>query len=185
MSFLEFAQTLQKFKKVKRSGWIEHGNIQRSDAESVTDHSYSLAMLALIHARSLDCNPEKLSLMALVHDLPEALVGDEIIEIGAKTVGSKEEKHKREKIAMQQIIRLLPKGDLLLQIWEEYNEQETHEARILKQLDKLEMAYQAFYYQKENNNINLEVFWENVRTHIKHPILLELLKEAEEKNTLA
>ena len=64
-------------KHIYRKGWLEHG-IQESVTESVADHSFGVAFLALILANDVDpsLNQEKLLKMALLHDYSESVIGD-------------------------------------------------------------------------------------------------------------
>src|SRR5918912_251677 len=61
-------------KEVRRQGWVDRGV---ADAESVADHSYRLAVLAWAVARARGLDAGRAVLIALVHDLAEAEIGDE------------------------------------------------------------------------------------------------------------
>ncbi|MBI4175945.1 MAG: HD domain-containing protein [Candidatus Aenigmarchaeota archaeon] len=53
--------------------------------ESVAAHSYGTAVLAMVLAKKLNVNQERLIKMALIHDLAESIIGDipmEYIENG-------------------------------------------------------------------------------------------------------
>ncbi len=63
-----------KLKSVHRQGWIDRGV---PNPESSADHSWSLALFAwLIACTREDLDANRVLLLALVHDLPEALAGD-------------------------------------------------------------------------------------------------------------
>ena len=53
-----------------------------------------------------------------------------------------------EKAAMTQILRDLPGSRTLMENWEEYEAQETAEARFVKQIDRLEFALQAAHFDQ-------------------------------------
>ncbi|CAL8101136.1 unnamed protein product [Calicophoron daubneyi] len=65
---------------------------------------------------------------------------------------------------MNQLCDLVPKesADEIQALWNEYEAQETMEARLCKDFDKFEMLLQAFEYEKENNQPKqLEDFFSN------------------------
>ena len=68
---------------------------------------------------------------------------------------SEEEKHKRELETMDQISKMLGPlmgGDEMLSLWKEYEACNTEEAKLLKDLDKIEMILQAQEYEAEGSN---------------------------------
>ena len=135
--FLEITGIL---KRIPRTGWIEVGVYQ---PESVADHSFRTALLCMLYADMEALDPLKLLRMALIHDLPEAMIGDLIPS--KKTTETKE----NEKKAINQILSLLPKPqkENYLAIWNEYDEGKTREAKAVHQLEKIEMALQAKEYK--------------------------------------
>src|SRR5260221_8313896 len=68
------AEMAARLKDVRRQGWVDRGV---PDAESVADHSYGVALLAWAVARARGLDGERALLIAIVHDLAEAEVGDE------------------------------------------------------------------------------------------------------------
>ena len=75
--------------------------------------------------------------MCLVHDLPEVRVGDLTPHDDVSTKAQDEYK------AMQD---MAPEW---LELFVEYEQGETAEARFVKQIDKLDMGLQALHYQNE------------------------------------
>src|SRR4051794_5293762 len=69
----DLAEAAGALKEVRRKGWGDRG---LSDAESVADHSYRVALLAWALARARGLDAGRALLIALVHDLAEAEVGD-------------------------------------------------------------------------------------------------------------
>lgn len=74
----------------KRTGWLKAG-VPR--VESVADHSYRAALLALVLPES-GVDRVRCMKMALVHDLAESIVGDITPSCGVST----DEKHRREEV---------------------------------------------------------------------------------------
>ena len=151
-------------KKVLRTGWILKGV---ENAESVADHSWRVAILALILAPQLKVDQLKLVKMALIHDLGEALIGDIKWERGKRVIGSQEEKHKDERKAIKKMFADNPSFKEYVDLWGEFTEQKTREAKIMKELDKLEMVIQALEYEQENYPAEwFNEFWENAEKYL-------------------
>ncbi len=138
VKLLEIAGIL---KRIQRTGWIEVGVYQ---PESVADHTFRTTLLCMLYADLEKIDTLKLLRMAMIHDLPEALVGD--LTPKQKT----EETIQREENAIFEILSLLPKlhRETFLAVWNEYQEGKTKEAKAVKQLDKIEMILQAKEYDK-------------------------------------
>ena len=138
VKFLELTGIL---KRTQRTGWVDVGVEQ---PESVADHTFRTAFLCMLYADMEDLDTLKLLRMALIHDLPEAVIGD--LMPSQKTAETKENKE----TAMQQILRLLPEQqkENYLAVWNEYQKGKTREAQAVRQLDKIEMALQANEYEK-------------------------------------
>ena len=131
---IDFLLSAYQLKSLSRAGWLRVGI---EHPESVAAHSWGLALLIMQYSPA-HINKERALELAMVHDLPEVIVGD----ITPHDPISKEEKRKREKIAAK---KLLP-PKLYLR-WLEYQEQESEESRFVHQLDKLDMAVQALVYK--------------------------------------
>lgn len=155
-------------KELARSGWLREGILQ---PESVADHSFRTALLALAFGSELGVNLEKLIKMLLVHDLGESdpRVGDITPFDGI----SPEEKHNLESAAMERLCSGLPNGAEMLALWRDYEAGQSPEARIAKQLDAFEMALQAFEYERKHG-VDLGSFREQARKRLCAPLLVEL-----------
>lgn len=132
-------EILGKFKELKRTGWVRK---KIENPESVADHCFGISLLALLLApEGLDFG--RCTKMAIVHDLAEVYVGDITPYDGI----SEEEKAKNEESAMVRIAEEINFPDIV-RWFREYEDGETPEARFVKNIDKLESAVQAVYYQK-------------------------------------
>ena len=138
IKFLEIAGIL---KRTPRTGWVDVGVYQ---PESVADHTFMTAFLCMIYADIKDLDSLKLLRMALIHDLPEAIMGD--LMPSQKTAETKE----KEETVIHQILSLLPETqrENYLAVWNEYQEGKTKESKAVRQLEKIEMALQAKEYEK-------------------------------------
>jgi putative hydrolase of HD superfamily len=167
---LDFFKNSVNLKNIPRQGWIDKLSIIRP--ESVSDHSYSMAIMCMIISDLKNFNSEKILKMALLHDLAESLIGDLIPE-----QIDKESKKKLENDAFEKIVKNLPEQikSKYLEIWFEYQENTSPEAKLIHQIDKLEMALQAKIYQKNGyDKDKLESFFESAKKEIDDPQLKEL-----------
>ncbi|MGB9125346.1 MAG: HD domain-containing protein [Nitrosotalea sp.] len=167
----DFFYLVSELKKVPRKGWISKVGIE--NPESVADHSYGTAIMAMVLSDSHNLDTEKILKMALLHDLAESITGDFMPdEI------TKENKRIAEKDAMIEIFSKLP-DNLALQydkIWQEYSQADTRESILLHEIDKLEMAIQAVKYSSEGfSNEKLSLFVDSAKKEIKSRELLDIL----------
>ena len=141
--------------------------------ESVADHSYGTAIMAMVLSDSQKLNTEKILKMALLHDLAESITGDFMPE-----EISRENKKIAEDDAMKEIFSKLP-NNLAIQyekIWQEFTHAITKESILLHEIDKLEMAIQAAKYSSEGfSNEKLGLFVESAKKEIKSKELLDIL----------
>jgi putative hydrolases of HD superfamily len=166
---------LHHLKQLYRQGWLRVG-IPRETCESVAEHSFFVALLCLFLADT--CFPEadasKLVRMALLHDVGEARAGDITPHDGV----SREEKQHREREAVQRIFSELPRGADYLALWEEYEQGTSFEARLVRQVDRLEMGLQATVYEHQGAG-DLSQFFASVHKVLETPELQALLAELE------
>lgn len=149
--------------------------------ESVADHSFGCAVLAMCLSDLRGLDTEKLMRLALLHDLHEALIGD-YDSFDKQRIGEVQAK-KNQQQAINDVFAALPEAirESYVSLAEEYLRQETPEAKLVKQIDKLEMIMQALQYEKQGyDGSKLQVFWDSVEGTLTDPdlkIVLELLKE--------
>lgn len=146
---------IQTLKLLPRTGWLQRG---LQNVESIADHSFGVAALALIVG---DLHPEldrgKLLATAVLHDMAEALIGD--LPASASRLFGKAAKHAAERKAMLELLGGLPGADGYLELWEEYSQAASAEARLIKALDRLEMLAQTLAYERAGAR-GLGEFWE-------------------------
>ncbi|MBI4258385.1 MAG: HD domain-containing protein [Thaumarchaeota archaeon] len=168
ITFLRYAGAL---KKEIRRGWILKVNVR--DAESVADHSWRTALLALIVAGYKGLDVERAMGMALIHDVGESVIGDLTPEdADAPRKGVLEDE------AVQRILSTLPEvvKTVLSSLWEEYKAGASSEARLVRELDKVEMALQAEEYRLDGYDASkLKEFKEYARGLVKDRDLVDLL----------
>jgi len=175
---IDFIRTVESLKRVKRAGWVREGV---PDPESVADHSFGVSVLCHLLADNLNVDKEKLIKMALVHDLAEVEVGDQVLQRGSQTLASRKKRFEQEKEFLEKLFSRIPDKNEYLNFWLEFEEQKTREAIICKQLDKLETAFQALEYEKDVEPSKLDEFFVNTRMHLKEPILIKMFDEMEKQ----
>jgi putative hydrolase of HD superfamily len=150
---------LNRLKQLYRRGWLERG-LAPERCESVAEHSFGVALLALLvaDAHHPELNRERLLRMALLHDFGEIHAGDLTPADGVPPA----EKRRREAASVHRVLGRLPGGARYEELWREYEEGNTPEARLLRQLDRLEMGLQALIYEREGQ-LDASDFLESVR----------------------
>lgn len=172
MDLLRFALIVGKLKRLTRSGWRRY---PIPKPESVADHSFRLAILALILSPRVGINQNKAIKMALIHDLGEAETGDVIKYRGTQTLPRLSQKLQKERAALLKILQLVETEEYI-DLYDEYVANKTPEAQFVKQLDKLERAIQAREYAQKFK-INPTEFLESARSVITDPDLKQLLQK--------
>ncbi|KAL1928208.1 hypothetical protein VTP01DRAFT_3124 [Rhizomucor pusillus] len=162
-SVIQFLHIIENLKKTKRTGWVDNG-VQKP--ESIADHMHRMGVMAMLIDDPM-LNRERCIKMAIVHDLAEAVVGDITPHAGV----SKQDKYEMENTAMRDFQRLLgdtPMAKEIVELWQEYEDAQTPEALLVKDLDKFEMIVQALEYEKSDGK-KLEQFFESTRGKFRHP----------------
>jgi putative hydrolase of HD superfamily len=167
--YFEFNQ----LKQLYRQGWLQRG-VPAQRCESVAEHSFCMAVLCMFIADAYlpDLDVLRVLRLALLHDCGEIYVGD----ITPADAVSPEEKHRRERAAVEQIFAKLPHGADYRALWQEYEENRTPEARFVKQMDRLEMALQAGVYEQQGL-VNADEFLTSATQVLAQPELRAILDD--------
>lgn len=153
----KFIKKAGKLKSVKRAGWLKYPKIKTSAVEDVADHCYKMALLSLLFHNDKNINFDKCVKMALLHDLAEAVVGD----ITPHANMSKEDKKNMEYVGLKKIIKNLNEETqkYMLELWNEYEDRQTIESKIVKDLDIYDVLSQSLQYEKKFD-VDLSSFFE-------------------------
>ncbi len=176
-NIIKFVCEMIRLKSVPRTGWLLRGI---RDVESVADHSYGVALFAMLLAdlaqrQGLEPDVEKILRMALLHDLTEARTGD--LPNTIKRYFDKGALHKADQqIADEMLSGLGAIGEEYLLLWQEYEERTSLEARIVKAADKLDLLLQAREYEKGGAQ-TLQEFWESSETDFSGLAIDELIAD--------
>ena len=170
-ALIGFYKAVLKLKNLKRSGWLRLGV---REPESVAAHSYAVTLLSILIADLRGLDAAEVARMALIHDLPEAVIGDltpdqkrAVEKISSKELG-----------VIESLAKALPKeiSSRYLQAWRKYSEKVDEAARLVRDVDKLEMGLQAIEYIKSGNRAAIEIY-ESALKEIKDPELKDILRK--------
>ncbi len=139
-------------KRLPRTGWLLAGV---ANPESVADHSYLTAFLAMLladainadyasHGLAAPLDVERVLRIALLHDLPESILTD--LPKRSTALLGKATKHAAERAAAERLLSEVEGGTGYLSLWEEYEAADSPEAKVVKDADRLEMVHQARRY---------------------------------------
>lgn len=156
-------------KDERRTGWQLRGIDQ---PETVAGHTWGVAYLCLLYADRAGVDPDRAVRLAVIHDLAEAETGDKPTRADSTAEqpgpGRKEA---RERAAIAELLGPFDRdGDTtvagssstgdgdgssttengsLRAAWEEYEDRASPEAAFVKDMDLVDMCFQALYYERE------------------------------------
>lgn len=123
----EFLFETMQLKRIHRSGYQFLG----PGKESVAEHTFGVMCIAWTLAQlTPETDSNRLLAMCLVHDLPEARMGD-LNYVQKRYVTA------NEGSAVEEMTKDLPFGENIRQLIDEFNACETTEARLAKDADQL------------------------------------------------
>lgn len=132
----DFAKEIDKEKEIVRKTFLADGSRKENDAE----HAWHMAIMTILLSEyaNEEIDVLKTITMLLIHDIVEIDAGDTYAydEEGKKTQREREEK------AAERIFGLLPeeKGEYFRNLWEEFEEYKTPEAKFAHTMDNIQPA---------------------------------------------
>ncbi len=184
MPLLALFRQANYLKNLPRTRWLLAGVAQ---PESLADHTCLVAIYALFLAEAVNADPAAQGLgrpldvgrvvsLALIHDLAESLLTD-LPKRSTAALGA-EAKHAAEERIIADLLGDLPGGARYIDLWREYDAGSTPEARLVKDVDKLEMVMQSVRYA-ERGHTNLREFRTGHAWHypISHTLFEQLSAE--------
>ena len=131
---IEFALLMDKQKNIFRQNRLADNSRRENDSE----HAWHMAVMAYLFREyaNEDIDISKVILMCLIHDVVEIEAGDTY----AYDEEAKKSQREREEIAKKHIFGMLPsdQGRELEALFDEFEAQETAEARFAKAMDNLQ-----------------------------------------------
>ena len=135
---MDFIKEIDKIKYIERRTKLFNSNRRENDAE----HSWHLAMMAIVLAEHSNEPVDILKVvkMVLIHDIVEIDSGDIFIYDTEMNHNNSEVERK----AAQRIFGMLPReqAEEFIALWEEFEANETAEAKFAKAVDRLEPLLQ-------------------------------------------
>jgi putative hydrolases of HD superfamily len=171
-TLLDLLLEIQILDRVPRSGYVLRGV---AEPESVTEHCWHVLFLVwTLGTRIPEIDLFRAVEIALVHDLAELRIGDlprtsaRYFPPGAKNAA--------ETAAMAEILAPLP--DRAQELYAEYQEGATPEARLVKACDKLQLMLKVAVYERWKTGALAE-FWDNPQNFPDggFPVVAELFAE--------
>jgi putative hydrolase of HD superfamily len=154
---VEILRYANQLKRTARTGWVQRGV---PASEDVAAHSYGVVFATLLLA-SLIGEPVDLGralALAVLHDLPEALTTD--IPSPAWRLLPAGLKPGVERSAMETVLGAAPFAAQWLAWHDELALNESAEARLVHDADKIDLFVQALVYEEQSGNRHLQEFWE-------------------------
>jgi putative hydrolase of HD superfamily len=156
---------LQRLKSLERTGWMLRG--LAPGAESVADHSYGVAVAAMLLAdemiaRGVVVSVERVLRMAVLHDWAEARVGD--MPRTATNYFGADARKRAERAAFDDMVSPLKAGGasaMYTALHEDYEERASLEARLVKAADVIDLLVQTLAFERAGAR-GLDEFWDGV-----------------------
>lgn len=185
-----FIKEIDKLKYIQRRTKLFSSDRHENDAE----HSWHLAMMAIVLAEHSDKKIDILKVvkMVLIHDIVEIDAGDIFIYDSIQNHTNTE----NELNAAQRIFGLLPveQAEEFIQIWKEFEEGITDEAKFAKSMDRFEpllqntsnnggtwsefnVPYQKVYDKKVVIKNGSAVIWEYAENLLNESVEKGILKK--------
>jgi putative hydrolase of HD superfamily len=198
----ELLHRIEPLKHLLRSGWVDR---EIDSPETVAAHSWRLAMMSWLVADALELDAGKAIRIALAHDLPETITGDStpFDVLGAtaaqrralaadppayaewRDAAQRQSKADAERQALHHLLDGAPRhaAQALSAAWEEYERDDSPEAKLVHQLDKLEAFLQGCEYAADGrlaDPTTLRSFQADSESMISDPLPRALLRALEE-----
>lgn len=187
---MKFIEELDKNKGIGRQTYVLKGERKENDAE----HMFHLAIMAAVLAEHANepVDVLKVMTMVLIHDAVEIDAGDTY----AYDTEGNATKREREVKAADRIFHILPpdQEEYFRSLWEEFEANETPEARFAKALDNVqptmlnhasggrawkehEVAISQIYKRNEKTAEGSKALWEHAKEHFIEPHVKKEIKE--------
>lgn len=194
---LDFILELDKLKYITRQSYVADGSRHENDSE----HSWHLALMAMILSEYANESVNVLHVikMVLIHDAVEIDAGDTY----AYDTAGNATKRAREEKAADRIFHILPEDQAkeMRDIWEEFEENVTPEARFANALDKVQpiminditggrawrehgVAASQVLSRNEATHLGSETLWEHAKSLVVKNLKLGNLKEKRNESGL-
>ena len=159
---LHLFEEIHPLDRIARAGFVLRGV---TEPESVAAHSHFLALLTLLFVDEYpgEFDRERALTMALIHDLPEAILMDIPMPAGDGYLG--DVKDQAEQAILEKMMHGFPAK------YAEFNrdliDAKSPEARLVRGLDKAQMMLKILMYDREGRG-RLKEFWANPKNFVDY-----------------
>jgi len=155
-TIFDFADEMEILHRLQRTGYVMTGV---TNPQTVGTHTFGVALWSMLLVERME-NKEEISMekvlkMAVLHEAAEARISD-IPRPGREIIGDKTVSDSERKIA-KDILKDFPEE--WINTWNEFEDAETLEARVVKAADKLEMMHKILCYEKHGRG-RFDKFWD-------------------------
>ena len=153
---------LERLKRLERTGWTLRG--LPNGTESVASHSFGVGVTSMMIAdlfvsHGIEVDIHRVLRLALIHDWAEVRVGDM-----PKTAGAyfaKEVRKRAEMAAFADVVSQLPEAQSYTELYDDYEQRRSLEARIVKVADVVDLLVEALALERAGHR-GLNEFWQVV-----------------------
>ncbi len=129
-----FCREIDLEKQIGRQTYLADGSRKENDAE----HAWHMAVMVLLLSEysNEEIDVSRTISLILIHDLVEIYAGDTF----AYDESAKRSQQEREKKAADRLFGILPEdqGEWMRELWEEFEAEETREAKFARTMDNLQ-----------------------------------------------
>ncbi len=172
---VNFFFELLHLKRVPRSGFMVLGI---KDVDSVAEHVFAATQIAYILGKMEGVNAERAALITLFHDNGEARTFD-LCLLQKVYLGDKND---AEGKALSEQAENLPVQEEIKEMYKEFEESKTSEAKVAFDADKLELAVQSKEFIDQGNK-SAQIFINGIRKSIKTESAKKLLDIIEQTDS--
>ncbi len=179
-TIFDFADEMEILQRLQRTGYVMSGV---TNPQTVGDHSFGVALWSMLLVERMK-NKEKISMkkvlmMSVLHEAAEARISD-IPKPGRDIIGDKTISDSERKIA-KDMLKDFPEE--WINTWNEFEDAETLEGRIVKAADKLEMMHKILCYERSHNG-SFDKFWDWDKNFPDHgiPEAREIFEEMKKRH---
>lgn len=195
--FLEKSGIADKLRRIPRRGWQIRGitrNVETVWNHSCEDNQYSVENLILNHQQGVSLTGVDLAhalSLARIHDIPEIIAGDatpfddidgpDFRHWIEPTDRKKEDKRNTERVALHEIVKGIcsPQQEIIISLCNEFIDQETPLARLVRDFDILSSVMRACYYVDRGMNKEwLQAYREQVNAEVSNSYIRQLAHQA-------
>ena len=150
-----------RLKSLPRTGWLLRGV---EAPECIAAHSHGVALIALILLDLVDepLDRGRILAMAVLHDLPEAVMGD--MPTPASRYLPEGAKQAAEASIFLEMVEGTGSAESWEALWREYATAQTAEAKLVHDADQLDKFLQVMIYQRSGHH-DVAEFWTLMDTH--------------------